>query len=88
VAGLLRELGETKAAQLHVEAALQIDRQAFGDAHPQVVADLNNLAILERESGELDAARGHFEQALAIAQGVFGDDHPLTMQLRQGLAGG
>ena len=88
VAGLLRELGETNAARLHVEAALQIDRQAFGETHPQVAADLNNLAVLDREAGEPEAAREHFEQALAIAQGSFGDDHPLTVQLRQGLAGG
>jgi hypothetical protein len=53
-----------------------------------VIADLNNLAVLERETGQIAAAREHFQEALALSRQVFGEDHPLTAQLRRSAAEG
>ena len=89
VAGLLRELGDSRLGPCppRRRPARSISRPS-ATAHPQVIADLNNLAVVERESGQPEAAREHFAQALALSRQVLGEDHPLTVQLRRAVAEG
>jgi tetratricopeptide (TPR) repeat protein len=62
------------------------DRKTYGDDHPEVAADRNNLASLLRQLGDLPAARVLFEQALASDRKTYGDDHPTVAIRRHNLA--
>jgi tetratricopeptide (TPR) repeat protein len=66
-------LTDAKALQ---ERALAIDETAYGPDHPNVAADLNNLAQVLRDLGQLQQARPLQERALAIDEAALGPDHP------------
>ncbi len=69
-------------AALHEEAeplmklALKIDENNFGKDHPNVAADLNNLALLLQETNHLSEAEPLMKRALKIDEDSFGQDHP------------
>jgi hypothetical protein len=56
--------------------ALAIDEASFGDAHPSVARDLNNLAQLLQDTNRLAEAEPLMRRALAIDEASFGDAHP------------
>jgi tetratricopeptide (TPR) repeat protein len=58
------------------ERALAIAEAALGPDHPEVAADLNNLALILRDLGQLAQARPLAERALAITEAAYGPDHP------------
>ena len=70
----------TKA--LHREAeplmrrALAIDETSFGAEHPNVAADLSNLAQLLQATNRLAEAEPLMRRALAIDETSFGAEHP------------
>jgi len=69
------------AAALYTEAeplmrrVLAIDEQSFGDDHPNVARDLNNLAQLLQATNRLAEAEPLMRRALAIDEQSFGPDH-------------
>jgi tetratricopeptide (TPR) repeat protein len=63
-------------AKAVLERILVIDEAAYGPDHPDVAADLNNLAAILRDLGQPEAARPLQERALAIAEAAYGPDHP------------
>lgn len=58
--------------------ALAIDRRLFGEQHPAVVQELNNLGAIEESRGDYFAAEAYYRQALAITEAWYGTDHPET----------
>jgi len=56
--------------------ALAIDEASYGDAHPKVARDLNNLAALLRATNRLGDAEPLMRRALAIDEASYGDAHP------------
>ena len=52
------------------------DRQVYGDTHPNVALDYNNLGAAWADLGEARRAIEYYEQALAIDRQVYGDTHP------------
>jgi tetratricopeptide (TPR) repeat protein len=80
---LLSQLGAiyfTKAqylqAELLMRQALEIDKQSFGENHPNVARDLNNLAQLLKATNRLTEAEPLMRQALEIDKQSFGENHP------------
>ncbi len=72
----VKEMGENKKAIAYYEQALAIDRKVFGEEHPDVAIDLNNLGAAWSALGENKKAIAYYEQALAIDRKVFGEEHP------------
>jgi len=67
---------ELQKALRYFEQALEIDRAAFGDQHPDVATDLNNLGTAWNELGEHHKAIEYYDQALDIDCAAFGEQHP------------
>ncbi|MFM9088568.1 MAG: tetratricopeptide repeat protein, partial [Cyanobium sp.] len=56
--------------------ALAIDEASFGNDHPDVARDLNNLAQLLKATNRLAEAEPLMRRALAIDEASYGTDHP------------
>lgn len=83
VARLMNDLGLMHLAKsLYKEAeplmrrALAIDEKSFGENHPRVANDLNNLAELLRKTNHLVEAEPLIRRALRINEASLGPDHP------------
>ena len=68
----------TSAATLY-RAALDIDRQALGNDHPQVGMHLQNLAVTLHAQGKLEEAAPLYEESMQILRRVLGEQHPQTL---------
>lgn len=60
------------------QQALDIDRRLFGEQHPAVAEELNNLGAIEADRGNLAASEANYRQSLAIVERWYGPDHPET----------
>ncbi len=58
------------------EKALEMDRELFGENHPDTAIDYNNLGEAYRALGEYGKAIDYYERALAIDRKNFGENHP------------
>ena len=58
--------------------ALAIREKAFGSAHPETAASLNNLASLFYAKGDIAGAQPLMERALTIFEKAFGPAYPQT----------
>ena len=56
--------------------ALAIDERSLGPNHPDVAADLNNLAELYRTQRKFDEAEPLYKRSLQIWEKAFGPGHP------------
>jgi hypothetical protein len=56
--------------------ALAVDEASFGDAHPNVAPDLNNLAALLQATNRLAEAEPLMRRALAIDEAILGGAQP------------
>ena len=63
---LLRDTNRLAEAEPLYRRALKIDEASYGPDHPEVAADLNNLAILLRDTNRLGEAEPLYRRALAI----------------------
>jgi eukaryotic-like serine/threonine-protein kinase len=68
-------LGNRADALLLDEEGAAIDRQRFGDKHPDIGSDLINLSQLECLSGNYTKAEADGREALAIYRGWFAPGH-------------
>ena len=74
----LYERARYEEAEPLYDRALAIDRKAYGEDHPEVAVDLNNLAGLYSKQGRLAEAKLLYERSLAIREKEFGPDHAAT----------
>jgi hypothetical protein len=65
--------------------ALAIDEKSFGQDHPDVAIDLNNLARLLQATNRLSEAEPLMRRALAIFTKSLGEDHPRTQMAQRNL---
>lgn len=57
---------------------LDIDRQLYGERHPQVANDLINLGAIQLDEGHYEQAEQYDRQALDIIQSFYGKDNTET----------
>jgi len=57
---------------------LAMDRQLYGERHPNVAEDLINLGAIQTEWGHYSETERYYRQALDIIQNFYGKDHPET----------
>jgi eukaryotic-like serine/threonine-protein kinase len=55
-----------------------MDRQLYGERHPNVAEDLINLGAIQSEWGHYPETERYYRQALDIIQNFYGKDHPET----------
>jgi tetratricopeptide (TPR) repeat protein len=72
----LRWLAVNLEAETLYRRALEIDEASFGDEHPAVARDLNNLAMLLQATNRLQEAEPLMRRALEIDEAIHGDEHP------------
>ncbi len=76
LAGLYSYSGRHDRAATLYRAALDIDKQALGNDHPQVGMHLQNLAVALHAQGKLEEAAPLYEESMQILQRVYGEKHP------------
>jgi tetratricopeptide (TPR) repeat protein len=69
-------LGDYHRAIDYYEQALSIDRVVYGEQHPNVARELNNLGESWKYLGKYNKAIAYYQQALSIDRVVFGEQHP------------
>jgi tetratricopeptide (TPR) repeat protein len=70
------DIGNARQAIEFYVQALSIDKEVYGDRHPDVAATLNNIGSAWDALGEPKKALEYYEQALSIHKEVYGDRHP------------
>jgi serine/threonine protein kinase/tetratricopeptide (TPR) repeat protein len=85
LAETLTELANAQfyAGHLDISNALNLrvvamDRQLYGERHPNVGEDLINLGAIQTEWGHYAETERYYRQALDIIQNFYGKDHPET----------
>jgi eukaryotic-like serine/threonine-protein kinase len=60
------------------QRVVAMDRQLYGERHPNVAEDLINLGAIQSEWGHSAETERYYRQALDIIQSFYGKDHPET----------
>lgn len=77
--------GEYEISDSLNQRVLALDRQLYGNRHPNVGEDLINLGALQLQLGHYPEAEHYQRQALDIIQSYFGKDHPETASVMTAL---
>ena len=73
---LSKERAEWEEADPLYRRALAIDEASYGENHPEVAINLNNLANLLEDTNRLVEAEPLYRRALAIDEVSYGENHP------------
>jgi len=76
-----RQIGELRAAEPHLERALQIRRDFSGPEHPDTLMSVGRLAWLRHDRGQYAQALELLEESLQISRHKFGGEHITTLGL-------
>lgn len=71
-------LGDYQRADSLNRRALEIDRQLYGEHHPDLGDDFVNLGQIQTQWGHYAEAEKYFRQAMDINRSWFGQDNPQT----------
>jgi tetratricopeptide (TPR) repeat protein len=80
-------IGNARQAIGYHEQALSIDKEVFGDRHPNVAATLNNIGMAWYDLSDSRRAKEYFQQAYNIFREFYGDEHPHTRTVKEWLDG-
>ncbi|MBM3184265.1 MAG: tetratricopeptide repeat protein, partial [Chlamydiae bacterium] len=67
--------GDYQAAQPYHEQALERRIELFGEAHPQTIISMNNLATVLWENGQLAKSKELFTKALTASRKLYPEEH-------------
>ncbi len=73
---LYSDMGYAKQAISYYEQALSIDKEVYGEKHPNVAIRLSNIGGAWHALGDSKKAISYYEQALSIDKEVYGERHP------------
>lgn len=76
--------GTIKAIAFY-EEALSIDKEVYGESHPGIAIDLNNIGSAWYALGDPQRAKEYFQQAYTMFRGFYGDEHPHTQTVKEWL---
>ena len=72
----LKEYAKYSDAMSIVQENLELDREIFGESHPDVATCYNNIGAIYDSQGDYATALDYYEKSLSINFSVFGDSHP------------
>jgi len=75
-----RMLGEYKAAEPHLERALQIRQEHLGEAHLDTLDSVSHLAWLRNDQGRNTEAAELLEEVITTCRRKWGDEHIGTLE--------
>jgi serine/threonine protein kinase/Tfp pilus assembly protein PilF len=81
-----RDLGLYQEADQQIERALDLQRRALGEKHPDTLATMNGLGELYQDQGDYAHAEPLFIRALGLRRQVLGEEHPDTLATMNDLA--
>lgn len=81
-----RDLGLYPEADQQIERALDLQRRALGEKHPDTLATMNGLAELYQDQGNYARAEPLFVRALELRRQVLGEQHFDTLATMNDLA--
>ena len=67
------------------QLALDSDLKTYGEDHPDVAIDRNNLGMAYNSLGQYDKAIDYFQLALGSLEKVFGQEHPYVKTVKANL---
>jgi len=76
-----RNLGELKAAEPHLERAVQLRQEHLGEGHPDTLGSVGYLAWLRLGQGRHTEAAELLDKSLATSRRIFGDENVITLTL-------
>jgi len=68
--------GEPEVSLGYYREALALNREIYGERHPNVAINLFNVGRALQDTGDFAGAQPAFEEVLAIDRQVYGEDHP------------
>ncbi len=77
--------GRWAEARVAHTRSLEIRREMLGEAHPDTVQSLGNLATVDIEQGDLSSALVRLRVAAKRAESVFGSEHPQALFIHNSL---
>ncbi len=78
-------IGEHKKAIEYYEQALTIGKELYGNRHPDVATNLNNISMAWHALGDRKHAKTCFQQAYSTLREFYGDEHPHTITTKKWL---
>jgi tetratricopeptide (TPR) repeat protein len=63
--------------------SLKVQRQHFGDAHPEIAVNLYNIATIQFEIGNDEVAMRYYKETLCVERTIYGPDHTDTIPTLQ-----
>lgn len=82
---LLHYVGQYRETEKLFNSLLKIDRERWGENHPEVAIGYSNMGSVYEEQGEYEKAKGLYEKSLRIRERVLGEDHPDTASIYNNL---
>ena len=70
------DLGDSKQELEYLEQVLSIEKDIYGERHPNVATVLNNIGEVWRSLGNPKKAIKYYNQALSIDKEIYGQKHP------------
>ncbi len=80
------QVDERRRGEELLEAAAAGRRLRFGDAHPETLQSLHNLAALRADQGQLDEAIALLQRVVDVRTSTLGARHPKTLVSKNNLA--
>jgi tetratricopeptide (TPR) repeat protein len=77
--------GQKAPTSPFLEKSLEIDLKVFGDQHPNVARDYNNLGSAYSYLGDTNKAIEYLEKSLEVFTTIYGKDHPSTKTVNKNL---
>ena len=82
---LLHYVGQYRETEKLFNSLLKIDRERWGENHPEVAIGYSNMGSVYEEQGEYEKAKGLYEKSLRICERVLGEGHPDTASIYNNL---
>ena len=73
---LLHYVGQYRETEKLFNSLLKIDRERWGENHPEVAIGYSNMGSVYEEQGEYEKAKGLYEKSLRIRERMLGEGHP------------
>ena len=70
------KLGDPEKAILYLDQAIMLDKERYGEDHPNVAMVINNKASVYSNMGNSEMAIEHYQQAYDIVVASVGEKHP------------